>query len=210
MSQFAFSIVLPTTYARELFVCSASNQLAFDTLDSWPNWSIHALYLSGERGAGKTHLAHIWQQKTQAVLVEPNSDMLPDGAMIIDGIERWNNEQQLFHVINHAILQKHPLLVTAIASPDDISIALPDIRSRLKAMLNVAITAPDDALISAVLCKQLADRQLKISPDSLNYIMPRLPRSFVGISEMVNVLDTASLQSHRVLSIPFIRQTLGW
>ncbi len=209
-SQFALAIILPPTYARELFVCSASNQLAFDALNSWPNWTSHALYLSGERGAGKTHLAHIWQQKTQAIFVEPNNDILPDKAMILDGIERWTNETQLFHLINHAILQKHPLLITATCSSEDAPITLLDIRSRLKAMPHVKITAPDDTLISAVLCKQLADRQLKISPDSVNYIMPRLPRSFVGIAEMVNMLDTASLQSHRVLSIPFIRQTLGW
>ena len=56
--------------------------------------------------------------------------------------------------------------MSARAPARDWAIALPDLSSRLGACAHVALAAPDDALLAAVLAKLFADRQVTV-PDTL-------------------------------------------
>jgi len=210
MSQFALPMTLPPAYGAEQFICTPANQQTYDWLVRWPDWPSHALYLYAEHGSGKTHLAHLWQQKNAAVFLPYDSEILPTSACIIDGLQQWRNAERLFHLLNHVLLQKIPTLITSTQAPDDLSITLPDVVSRLKALPLVTIAPPDDLLLQAILCKQLADRQLKISEEVLQYLLPRLPRSYASVAELVEKIDQASLAAGRTLTLPFIRQTLAW
>lgn len=210
MTQYAFDISLPVAYAPVQFMRSQSNQLAYDWAMRWPDWPGNALVVQGEHGAGKTHLAHCWQHKAQAEFLPVDAEALPNHAAIIDGIEAWTNEEALFHLYNHCKSEHIPLLITSVCVPEKLPFRLPDLRSRLKSLPLAAIGAPDDALLAAVLLKHLSDRQLKISPDTVEYILPRLPRSFSGLAGVVEKLDSDSLASGRTLTIPYVRQVCGW
>jgi chromosomal replication initiation ATPase DnaA len=210
VTQYALDISLPVAYAPEQFMLSESNMLAHRWIDRWPDWNDFALYLQGEQGAGKTHLAHIWQRKTNADFIVADTTELPEKAAIIDGLETWKNEQALFHIYNHCKLSSIPLLITSIQLPDKLHFALPDLLSRLKSLPVAEIHAPDDALLEAVFLKQLSDRQLKISPDVVSYLLPRLPRSFRELSALVTKLDDDSLVAGRTITIPYARQILGF
>ena len=203
--QYALEISLPVAYASDQFIGSESNALVQGWITRWPEWPGNALIVRGEHGSGKTHLAHIWQQKTGAIFLPPDSGELPATAIIIDGLEHWHDETALFHLYNHAKLHSIPLLITTSNIPQP---ALPDLASRLKSLPVAEILPPDDALLTAVLIKQLGDRQLKISPDAIAYMLPRLPRSFENLASLVATLDNASLEENRTLSIPFIRSYL--
>lgn len=208
MTQYALDISLPVAYAPTQFMRSQSNQLAYDWVMCWPDWPDFALYVQGESGAGKTHLAHCWQSKTQAEFLAMDSEALPGCATIVDGIENWKNEVALFHLYNHCKSEKIPLLVTSAKLPEQLPFTLPDLRSRLKSLPLAQINAPDDALLSAVLMKYFSDRQLKISPDVVEYMLPRLPRSFAELAHLVEKLDSDSLVSGRTLTIPYVRQVM--
>ncbi len=210
MTQYALDISLPVVYSPEQFMRAESNQLAYDWVMRWPDWPSNMLLLQGEFGAGKTHLAHCWQSKTQAEFLVVDSEYLPMLPVIIDGIETWKNEAALFHLYNHCKLENIPLLITSAQLPEQLPFTLPDLRSRLKSLPLAQIHAPDDALLSAVLIKHFSDRQLKISPEVMEYMLPRLPRSFAAISELVQKLDSDSLASGRTLTIPYVRQVCGW
>lgn len=210
MNQYALDISLPVAYAPEQFIVSGSNALAHEWITRWPDWPGFALYLQGDKGAGKTHLAHIWQQKSQAVFISENSSDLPQTAAIIENVETWSDEQSLFHIYNHMKLAHIPLLITSALLPNQLAFALPDVMSRLKSLPLACIQPPDDALLAAQLTKQLSDRQLKLAPDVIDYMLPRLPRSFAGLAEIVAKLDSDSLASGRTLTIPYIRQVCGW
>src|SRR3546814_17600575 len=88
------------------------------------------------------------------------------------------DEQMIFHAWNRAQELRRPLLIIASAAPPLWQIALPDLASRLKATPSVAIGAPDDALLTAVMSKQFHDRGLQPSPEVVHYILARIERSF--------------------------------
>jgi len=210
MTQYALDISLPVAYTDKQFMISESNRLAHEWILNWANWPSFALYLQGEHGSGKTHLAHLWQERTQGVFLEPDTTELPNTAAIIDGLEQWKNEEAFFHLYNHCKLENIRLLITSSLMPDALHFKLPDVISRLKALPLVQIAAPDDALLEAVLLKHLTDRQLKISPETVAYMLPRLPRSFAELTALVDKLDSDSLASGRTLTTPYIKQICGW
>ncbi len=241
--QYALDISLPIAYAPEQFICSDSNSLAYSWIMRWPDWPDNSLYLQGESGGGKTHLAHIWQLRTNGnfLAFDNISDNISDNILdnssenssdnssdnihdnddskyvasfssakpcIIDDIEKWRDEKLLFHIYNHCKANNIPLLITSACKPSELNFTLPDLLSRLKSMSFVAIDAPDDILVAGLLCKHLADRQIKIAPDVMNYLLPRVPRSFSAIAELVEKLDKGALAVGRSLTVPFVRDFL--
>ena len=55
-----------------------------------------------------------------------------------------------------------------------------DLASRLRALPVVALTAPDDALLRAVLVKLFADRQLAVDESLVTFLTTRIERSFAA------------------------------
>lgn len=210
MSQYTLDISPISTYSAQQFVTSASNQAVYETVMNWKAWPNHALYLQGDVGAGKTHLSHVWAEQTGALFLSPDATDLPNTPSIIDNVECWKNETALFHLFNHCKHANLPLLITSSQLPNALPFTLPDICSRLRAMALVQLLPPDDLLMQAVLTKLLADLQLKIDPAIIDYLLPRLERSLAAVVSAVGRLNEASLQRARTLTIPFIRETLGW
>ena len=85
---------------------------------------------------------------------------------------------------------------------------LPDLMSRLKTALTVAIDAPDDAMFEAVLVKLFADRQLRVGPEIIAYLVARMERSFDAARRLVAAADHASLTRARAITVPLIRDIL--
>ena len=53
-------------------------------------------------------------------------------------------------------------------------------------------------------------RGLSMSAEVAFYIVTRAPRSLEHLLELLDTLDKASLAEQRALSIPFVKQALGW
>ena len=100
-------------------------------------------------------------------------------------------------------------LYTSRQAPKLWSCALPDLRSRLLTAWQVAIGAPDDELLAALLVKQFADRQLRVDAGVVSFLVPRIERSFAAVRELVRALDRASLRARRPLTMPLARLVLG-
>ena len=203
-------------YSRESFLVSDCNREALTWIDAWPDWSVGNLYLYGPAGSGKTHLAHLWARSTQAVFLdqaklgaESSAQLTAKGsAFILDGLKAGYDETGLFHLLNHLRETKAPLLITATLPPLQQGIALPDLASRLQAMPIAALSSPDDALASAMLVKLFHDRQLRVAPEVIDYILPRIERSFDAIQKLVNLLDQEALRQHKNITVPFVRSLM--
>jgi chromosomal replication initiation ATPase DnaA len=72
----------------------------------------------------------------------------------------------------------------------------------------VALEAPDDMLLTAVLAKLLADRQLTPKPDLIPYLLPRMDRSFAAAGDLVARLDSASLAQKKPVTRSLAVQVL--
>src|SRR5262249_34054991 len=117
-------------------------------------------------------------------------------------------EEALLHLYNVLAERQGHLLLAAREPPARWAIGLADLRSRLLAAPAVAVEAPDDALLGAVLVKLFADRQLRISEDLIAYLLPRIERSFAAAQEIVAALDAAALAGQRAVTVRLARALL--
>lgn len=197
-----------------------SNQAAVAWIDRWPDWPAPALVIHGPASCGKTHLAAVWKEQAGAAIIDTanlSTQNAPDIAakekhLVLDHIDPWLGDRAaetvLFHLYNIMKEEKRTLLLTMRASPHRINFALPDLASRLRAAPAAPIDSPDDDLLSALLVKLFADRQLQISHDVLTYILPRMERSFSAAHELVAAADRLAMAEKKGISIPLIRRIL--
>ncbi len=119
------------------------------------------------------------------------------------------DEEALLHLYNLLAERQGHLLLAAREPPARWTIGLADLRSRLLAAPAVAVEAPDDALLGAVLVKLFADRQLRISEEVIAYLLPRIERSFAAAQAIVAALDRAALAGQRAVTVPLARDVLN-
>lgn len=218
--QLTFDLGHRSALGREDFLIADSNRDAVSWIDLWPEWPAPALVLYGPAACGKTHLAAVWSAQAKATVINPE-DLSTHSAdalfaqgehFLIDPVDPWIGdraaETTLFHLYNLAKENGRTLLLTMRVPPVRLSFAIPDLASRLRAAPGVAIHAPDEMLLGAVLVKMFADRQLQIGEDVLNYILPRMERSFAAARDLVEKADRQALAEKRPVSIPLIRHVL--
>ena len=86
--------------------------------------------------------------------------------------------------------------------------SLPDLASRMMATPTATIGAPDDALLSAVLVKLFADRQLAVPPALIPYLVDRMERCLGTAQSLVDALDRAALAQKRKISVRLAAEVL--
>src|SRR5690606_27127998 len=116
---------------------------------------------------------------------------------LVEDVEKLKNEKALFHLFNQVIEGQGKLLLTSTNAPEQLAFKLPDLLSRLKGAQQVNIMLPDDEMLKTLLLKQFSDKQLRVSPEVIGYLVSRMPRSFIAIKEIVHVLDQSSLEQRR-------------
>lgn len=199
----------------EDFFVSSSNRAAIELIDQWPNWPASAVYLQGPKGSGKSHLAHVWQTSSRAKIFTAASYSRDDcetfdtASIVIEDLDQGiGDEQALFHLINLGRERNFTILFTGSVAPGQIEISLPDLRSRVRSMALCNIEQPDDMLLKTMMIKQFHDRQLDVSPQLIEYLMPRMERSFEGVQKLVETLDQAALAAGRRLTRQFAGEVL--
>ncbi|HMF68199.1 MAG TPA: hypothetical protein VK602_11385, partial [Phyllobacterium sp.] len=159
-------------YSRDDLIVSASNMAAVDIVDRWPGWISPVVVLAGPTGSGKTHLAAVWKAESDAIVLDAQSIGTASGEkgpFLIDDVGSGPiDESGLFHLINSVRQSGSSLLMTSRKWPANWPVTLPDLASRLKAATIVEIGEPDDMLLSGVLYKLFADRQIAVDPNVIN------------------------------------------
>ena len=198
--------------------------LAYLARDDWP---LGRLAVHGPAGAGKTHLLHLWLGRQiasgrDAALLEaaavralgPDAPLPAAGALAIDDADMICEgagaaEEPLLHLLNRAAEARIPLLLASRTPPARWDVALPDLASRLRATLAVAIGDPDDALLDALFGRLLSDRQLAAGEGVARFLRARLPRDAASLRGAVAALDRMALERGRPVSLAMAQALLA-
>lgn len=201
----------------EDFLVSRSNAAAVDLVDAWPHWPNRAVLLLGPEGSGKSHLSTVWRANSAAASVsaidlaeEAIGDIEARRALVVEDIDRGvADERVLFHLLNLAREKAYSILLTSRSAPGEIAIALPDLRSRLRALPIAVIEAPDDGLLKGVLIKLFADRQLAVEPQIVSYLALHMARSMEAANRVVAAVDRLSLAAKRKVTRAIAAEALA-
>ena len=175
------------------FLVSDANHMAVQYLENWHDWPVQVSVLSGPRVSGRSTLGRQFARLS--------------GGNVIDDAEKAGDEH-LFHAWNRAQLDRRPLLMIAQSPPQQWTVALPDLRSRLAAVPHVRISEPDDALALALIERGLSGGATLWSPDLPEWLHRRIERSYAVIAEVIDCLHSASVSQARKISVPFAKEAL--
>jgi DnaA family protein len=186
------------------------------------------IYLSGPPGCGRSHLlqaaCHLrgaggaLYLPLEQLLGMPADDVLAGteymGLICLDDLDKviadpaW--ERALFNLCNRVRETGARLLISANEAPRNLRVQLPDLQSRLSWGVVLQLPEPDDEAKLAILGFRAARRGLQLSGEPARFILARSDRSMSGLMAVLDRLDQESLVHQRQLSIPFIKQCMGW
>ena len=204
---------------REDFMVNECNQEAIQFIDNFYQRKMKSGVLIGPKGSGKSHLVNVFcknfekenwiiskkkEKDIYKVFQENNVVIIED----IDLITSLDEEEYLFHSINLSKELNKILLLTSGLDLSKINIKTPDLRSRLDSIQSVNILEPNDDLMNILILKLFHDRQILIKPNIISYLMQRVERSYLGISEIVDLIDNVSLSKKKSISINLIKELL--
>ena len=185
------------------FFVSEANAAAYVLVTHVDSWPERKLVLTGPEGSGKSHLARVFATNEDALIIQADTltgDMTrPKKPVVIENVEglTTSGETAMFHLHNHMRETGLPLLITARSAPSRWNIALPDLASRMQATTPTVIGDPDDDLLTAIIMKLFADRQIMPSPKLPSFLAARIERSFKAAADIVGAMDEASLRLKR-------------
>ena len=202
--QLVLDLPFRAAMGRADFFITEANAAAVAGVEGWRDWPQAKMLLTGPEGAGKTHLAHVFAAQTGARIIA--ADSLPGldpattaeaPALVIEDADRIAGdaaaEEALFHLHNAVAGQATPLLVTARGPARHWGLRLADLQSRMEQAGQLTLASPDDALLTAVLVKLAADRQMALTPALLAYTLPRIDRSLAYARRFIAALDAEAL-----------------
>lgn len=176
MDQIALPLTLSGDGPSRIVIGSANAHIA-RALAAPRRWPFRTAVLSGPARSGKSLFAR-W-------FAESGGGEALDDARALD-------EAALFHCWNRAQERGTALLIVGGEPPWDI--ALPDLRSRLSAALQLEIGLPDDAMAAELLLALAQQRGLPLGAEAAAYLVPRAGRAFADIEKLVATIDRLSLE----------------
>ncbi|WP_421950265.1 HdaA/DnaA family protein [Pelagibacterium sp.] len=197
------------------FMVCAGNEMAFAHVMAFPAWVAPMTLLVGAAKSGKSHLAGIWANRSDAVIAGPdNVEALAVGGgqqpVLVEDLDRNAYEEaELFHLLNQSMRDERPILMTARTQVAEWPYRTNDVKSRARLAAHFSLTAPDDILLSQMFVKLFADRQLSVDPKVISYLVSRMERSSEEVVALVELLDKLSLSRGRAITRAFAAEALA-
>ena len=207
--------------------CTEGDTGILDTLESLPRQG-GSLWLHGPQDSGKTHLlqAVCYQAKTreESAAYLPLKQMQELGPETLDGLEQclWvclddvdavleqgDWEQRLFGLVNQAMDHGAGLLMAARRPAVNVSVELPDLRSRLRGSVSCLLQPLDDERQSEALRRRAHSQGYELPEDTVRYMQRHVVRGLGQLCQLLDQLERASLRQQRRITVPFVREVLA-
>jgi DnaA family protein len=152
------------------------------------------VYLWGAPGSGRSHLL--------AASARP-------GVTVADDVEALDEagQQTLFNAINGAREDGGTVLAAGAEPPAQLALR-EDLRSRLGWGLVYEVKPLSDAEKAVFLHAEAARRGLRLSDEVVWYLLTHVRRDMPSLRALLEQLDRASLEQHRPVTLPLVREAL--
>lgn len=207
---------------------SLGNEQAVAAIRALPAPAGESLYLSGPYGSGRSHLLQAacveMSRVGETAVYIPLAEHIEASPQLLEGLEqlalvaiddldciqgRADWEEALFHCYNRVRDVGGRMIIAASGAPASLGLSLPDLVSRLSALLRLSLTVPDDRRRQRILSLAAAQRGLDLPMASSAFLLRHEARDLHHLMQVLDQLDAASLRSGRRLTVPFIRSVLA-
>ena len=187
-----------------------------------------SVFVSGAAGSGKSHL--LLAACAEASAMDRAVAYLPltvFGARAADALAHQGAVQHacvddvqaiagdraaeiaLFDLHNRVRDGGGALLYAAHATPLQLALTLPDLRSRLAQCTQFALAVPDEAQRRTILAERALARGLELDDAVLDYVFRRVGRDLGTLTGLLDRPDRASLAAQRRITVPFLKGLMG-
>ncbi len=129
-----------------------------------------------------------------------------DDVQVIAKKPQWENA--LFNFINHHRTEKTTIVISSLFAPSESLFKLPDLNSRAVWGPVYKLTPLEEDHLDEALSFHAKVRGLELSDEVRSYLLTRYQRDVSTMVGIIEVLDKASLQEQRKVTIPFLKKTL--
>lgn len=227
--QIPFSFGLQEAFSFDNFVVGDNEVVVQQLQHQLSDSGEPLLYLWGVTAAGCSHLlqaaCYLATQRGFTAIYLPMDEIRQFDPAMLQGVENvdlvcldhlqsiaglpdW--EEALFHLFNRVLQGPSKLLVGASNPPRGVGIELADLLSRFASCAIFQVTALQDADKVVLLQEKATEKGIELSQDAAQYILNRSQRSTDALLQIFESLDQSSLSAGRKLTIPFIKQSMGW
>lgn len=184
-----------------------------------------AIYLWGPTGSGRTHLLRAMAEdrpKSHYIAASDHrnlsrllkEDQAPWQCIAIDDVDLLNAEGQaaLFGLYNRwRELAGGPHAFLLLAAANRAPLAMPlreDLRTRLGWDLTFRVHLPSDQERAQALHQRAQDRGVVLGEAVVNWLLTHYTRDLGQLGALVDALDRYSLEQHRPITLPLLKQML--
>jgi len=198
-SQLALELGHTPAQGEADFLVGEGNALAHGRIMAFPHWPDPITLLTGPAASGKSHLARIFADRSGARFagVDDLDALATEGGttpLIVEDVDRLGyDEAGLFHLLNQSMREQRPLLLTAREDIANWPLATDDVRSRARRAAAFTLELTDDIQLSQMFVKLFRDRQIKVDPRIIGYLVARMERSTEEAVILAELMDRLAL-----------------
>jgi hypothetical protein len=200
-------------------IAGAPNEAAIGLASRPEAWATHALCVTGPARCGLSYLAQAWAGRFggQYLTAQEFSglklgalDALAGSNVALDDADliAAKRDEPLLLFYNMVAAKGGRLLLVAHTGPATWRTGIADLRSRLNSLPVVEIGQPDEAHVRARLRAAAARRFMKLSPETINYLVPRIDLSYEAIETLMDRLSGAVSMAGKAPGLALARLVL--
>ena len=199
IGQLTFELGHTPAHGEEDFLVGEGNALAHGRIVAFPYWPDPITLLMGPAKSGKSHLARIFADRSGARFagIDELEALAARGGtapLIVEDVDRLHyDEAGLFHLLNQSMREQRPILLTAREDIANWPLATDDVRSRARRAAAYSLELTDDIQLSQMFVKLFGDRQIKVDPKIIGYLVARMERSAEEVVILADLMDRLAL-----------------
>jgi chromosomal replication initiation ATPase DnaA len=207
-SQLPFDYGHAPSHLESDFIEGDGNRLALAHVRAFPDWPAPLTLIEGPPKSGKSHLARVFAVRSGASIVRPDEAEGTAGSggaspVVLEDVDRAGYaEAGLFHLLNQAMRDGRPVLMTAREPVANWPFATDDLKSRARLAARYTLALSDDIQLSQMFVKLFDDRQVAVDPKVVSYLVARMERSPEEAVALSELCDSIALSRGSAITLP--------